>query len=142
MTEAQRIKNMEIPTGRVDMVLDTDAFNEIDDQFAIAYTLRSAERCNLRQIYAAPFLNKKVSSAEEGMEASYNEILKILDEELPSYKNIAEILDTIGISKDLSAINADTQMVRKTFLATKDVRDKYVLSRLAWDLGVEEELFV
>ena len=31
MTEAQRIKNMEIPTGRVDMVLDTDAFNEIDD---------------------------------------------------------------------------------------------------------------
>ena len=79
MTEAQRIKNMEIPTGRVDMVLDTDAFNEIDDQFAIAYTLRSAERCNLRQIYAAPFLNKKVSSAEEGMEASYNEILKILD---------------------------------------------------------------
>ena len=79
MTEAQRIKNMEIPTGRVDMVLDTDAFNEIDDQFAIAYTLRSAERCNLRQIYAALFLNKKVSSAEEGMEASYNEILKILD---------------------------------------------------------------
>ena len=79
MTEAQRIKNMEIPTGRVDMVLDTDAYNEIDDQFAIAYTLRSAERCNLRQIYAAPFLNKKVSSGEEGMEASYNEILKILE---------------------------------------------------------------
>ena len=79
MTETQRIKNMEIPTGRVDMVLDTDAFNEIDDQFAIAYTLRSPERCNLRQIYAAPFLNKKVSSAEEGMEASYAEILKILD---------------------------------------------------------------
>ena len=56
MTETQRIKNMEIPTGRVDMVLDTDAFNEIDDQFAIAYTLRSPERCNLRQIYAAPRL--------------------------------------------------------------------------------------
>lgn len=70
----------------------------------------------------------------------WDEILKILDEELPSYKNIAEILDTIGISKDLSAINADTQMVRKTFLATKDVRDKYVLSRLAWDLGILDEL--
>ena len=79
MTEAQRLKNMEIPNGKVDMVLDTDAFNEIDDQFAIAYTLRSSDKCHLREIYAAPFLNKKVSSAEEGMEASYHEILKILD---------------------------------------------------------------
>ena len=27
-----------------------------------------------------------------------------------------------------------------TFKATKDIRDKYVLSRLAWDLGVIEEI--
>ena len=79
MTEAQRLKNMEVPAGKVDMVLDTDAFNEIDDQFAIAYTLRSSDKCHLREIYAAPFLNKKVVSAEEGMEASYAEIRKILD---------------------------------------------------------------
>ena len=26
------------------------------------------------------------------------------------------------------------------FMATKDIRDKYVLSRLAWDLGILEEL--
>lgn len=28
----------------------------------------------------------------------------------------------------------------ETFKATKDIRDKYVLSRLAWDQGVLDEL--
>ena len=36
MTNEQRIRNLSVPTGKVDVVLDTDAFNEIDDQFAIA----------------------------------------------------------------------------------------------------------
>jgi len=71
---------------------------------------------------------------------NWDEILRILNEELPSFETIATILDTIGIPKDLSAINVDSQTARLTFLATKDIRDKYVLSRLAWDLGVLEDL--
>ena len=71
---------------------------------------------------------------------NWDEILRILNEELPSFETIATILDTIGIPKDLGAINVDSQVARKTFLATKDIRDKYVLSRLAWDLGVLENL--
>lgn len=79
MTTAQLLNNLEVPTGVIDIVLDTDAFNEIDDQFAIAYMLRSTERFNVKEIYAAPFFNKKATSPEDGMEKSYNEILKILD---------------------------------------------------------------
>ncbi len=71
---------------------------------------------------------------------NWDEILRILNEELPSFETIAAILDTIGIPKDLGAINVDSQTARLTFLATKDIRDKYVLSRLAWDLGVLEDL--
>ena len=43
MTKEQYVKNLSVPTGKVDVVLDTDAFNEIDDQFAIAYLLRWQE---------------------------------------------------------------------------------------------------
>ena len=50
------------------MVLDTDAYNEIDDQFAISYLLKSKEKLNTKAIYAAPFFNHKVSSPAEGME--------------------------------------------------------------------------
>ena len=71
---------------------------------------------------------------------NWDRILQIMDEELPSSAEIAKLLDTIGISKDLSAIGVDTQCARTTFKATKDIRDKYVLSRLAWDLGIIDEL--
>ncbi len=71
---------------------------------------------------------------------NWDRILQIMDEELPSSEEIEKLLDTIGISKDLSAIGIDTECARTTFKATKDIRDKYVLSRLAWDLGVLDEL--
>ena len=72
------MKNLERPTSKVDVILDTDAYNEIDDQFAIAYMIANYEKLNVKAIYAAPFLNRKSSSPRDGMEKSYNEILKIL----------------------------------------------------------------
>lgn len=78
MNQQQRLNNLTVPAGRVDVVLDTDAYNEIDDQFAIAYLLRSPEKCTLRGICAAPFFNSRSVSAEDGMYRSYDEILKLL----------------------------------------------------------------
>ena len=54
MTNEQRIKNLSVPSDKIDVVLDTDAYNEIDDQFAIAYMLKSKEKLNTKAIYAAP----------------------------------------------------------------------------------------
>ena len=73
-----RTENLQVPKGPVDMVLDTDAYNEIDDQFAIAYALRSADKLNLTALYAAPFFNAHSSGPRDGMEKSYDEILKLL----------------------------------------------------------------
>lgn len=72
------IKRLKKPKGRVDVVIDTDTYNEIDDQFALAYLIHSDEKLNLKAIYAAPFFNHKSSSPADGMEKSYNEIMNIL----------------------------------------------------------------
>lgn len=78
MTNEQRMKNLSVPKGMIDVVLDTDAYNEVDDQFAISYMLKSKERLNTKAIYAAPFFNGNSVSPKDGMEKSYNEIFKIL----------------------------------------------------------------
>lgn len=78
LTMEQRLKNLEIPMGPVDMVLDTDAYNEIDDQFAISYALHATEKLNVLALYAAPFFNNRSNSPADGMERSYQEILKLL----------------------------------------------------------------
>lgn len=70
----------------------------------------------------------------------WNEIQCILQEELPSVEELRRIMDTIGISCDLNTIGVDAECAKLTFKATKDIRDKYVLSRLAWDLGILDEL--
>ncbi|MBR3642618.1 MAG: nucleoside hydrolase [Parasporobacterium sp.] len=62
----------------IDVVLDTDAYNEIDDQFAVSFLLRSSDRLNTRAIYAAPFFNERSEGPKDGMEKSYQEILKLL----------------------------------------------------------------
>lgn len=79
MTNDQYFKNLTPPCRKVDAVLDTDAFNEIDDQFAIAYMLKSPDRINVKGFLAAPFFNDNSVSPADGMEKSYNEILKLLD---------------------------------------------------------------
>jgi hypothetical protein len=67
------------PLGSIDAVIDTDTWNEIDDQFALAFLIKSKEKINLKRIYAAPFFNHKSTSPADGMEKSYNEIFHILD---------------------------------------------------------------
>ncbi len=76
--QANLQKMLEPPTGKVPVVIDTDTFNEIDDQYAVAYGILSPDRMDVEAIYAAPFVNARSQSASEGMEKSYQEILRIL----------------------------------------------------------------
>lgn len=73
------------PAAGADVVLDTDAYNEIDDQFALAYLVRSEPFCRVRAVTAAPFYSdpakgrvQRSDSPADGMERSYQEILKVL----------------------------------------------------------------
>lgn len=78
MNMSELLKNLERPTGTVDVVIDTDTYNEIDDQFALAYLIKSDEKLNLKAIYAAPFFNDHSTGPADGMEKSYQEIMHIL----------------------------------------------------------------
>ena len=75
---ASLLRRLERPSGPVDVVLDTDTFNEVDDQFALSYLVKMADRLRLQAIYAAPFFNEKSTGPEDGMEKSYREILTLL----------------------------------------------------------------
>ena len=96
---------LQFPEGVIDVVLDTDAYNEVDDQFAISWALTSKERMNVQAVYAAPFCSQAIAklmtppgqkpihltkemlgsevnfadTPEEGMELSYQEIKKIFE---------------------------------------------------------------
>ncbi len=79
LTDGSRLERLKPPTGKVRVVLDTDTYNEIDDQFAVVHALLSPEQLEVEAIYAAPFHNPRSSGPADGMERSYEEILRLLD---------------------------------------------------------------
>jgi purine nucleosidase len=79
LSDARRLELLEPPAGPIRMILDTDTYNEIDDQFALVYALLSPERMACEAIYAAPFHNKRSSGPEDGMLRSYEEIGRVLE---------------------------------------------------------------
>lgn len=78
LSETARLDALEPPEGSASMVLDTDAYNEIDDQYAVVYALLSAG-VDVEAIYAAPFHNRRSSGPGDGMEKSYEELERVLD---------------------------------------------------------------
>ena len=72
------LKMLEPPTGKIDAVIDSDAYNEIDDQFAISYMVKCSEKINIRAFFAAPFFNHHSKGPKDGMEKSYDEIRHLL----------------------------------------------------------------
>lgn len=76
---ARHLAALDHPRRCVDIVIDSDTYNEVDDQFAIAYALTSNEHMTVKAIYAAPFHNQRSSGPEDGMNKSYEEILRLLE---------------------------------------------------------------
>lgn len=76
--DCRNIPLLQRPRGKVRVVLDSDAFNEIDDQYALSYALSIPDKLEVEAIYAAPFFNTLSSSPADGMEKSYQEILRLI----------------------------------------------------------------
>ena len=74
VSDAEMVRRLEKPAGKIHVVLDTDTYNEIDDQFALSYMVRSDEKLEVKAIYAAPFSNHHSTGPADGMEKSYQEI--------------------------------------------------------------------
>ena len=63
---------------KVNVILDTDTYNECDDQFALAYLLKNQDKFNIEAITVAPYSHSnRKETIGETTEKSYKEILKI-----------------------------------------------------------------
>lgn len=70
----------------------------------------------------------------------WDEIVRIIDEELPDAEWLESFMKRIGMATDFSELGMDASILPDVFKATKDIRDKYVLSKLLWDIGMLDEL--
>lgn len=70
----------------------------------------------------------------------WNEIINIINEEVPDVAFIEELFKKTRLPLTSEEIGIDKNLLPMSFKVSKDIRDKYVLSRLLWDLGVIDEI--
>ena len=71
---------------------------------------------------------------------NWEQILQIIEEELPPADAFEALLERAGLPRSIEQIGMDPSILPMTLKATKDIRDKYVLPRLLWDLGILDEI--
>ena len=122
ITDQERLRLLLPPDRRVRAVLDTDTYNEIDDQFAIVQALLSPDRISLEAIYAAPFHNKRSTGPGNGMDESYDEIHRLLDRMGRSPKGFVfrGVRDYVGTAKQPHEAEAVNDLVARARASTPD----------------------
>ncbi|MBR0757910.1 nucleoside hydrolase [Bradyrhizobium jicamae] len=122
ITEAARLKLLTPPSGKIRVVLDTDTYNEIDDQFAIVQMLLSPDRFDVEAIYAAPFFNARATSPGDGMELSYQEILRLLERLQISPDDLVHrgVTDYVGPTKQPRPAPAVDDMIARARRGSPD----------------------
>ncbi len=73
--------------------------------------------------------------------ANWAAIMDIVSQEIPAVEALETLYRKVGLPGTLTDIGEEESLLPTILRCTKDIRDKYVLSRMAWDLGIEEELF-
>ena len=69
----------------------------------------------------------------------WDEITEVI-KTLPPSAEIRKLMESIDFPTSAACIGYDKDGVKTTFTMTKDIRDKYVGTRLYWDLGILDEI--
>lgn len=75
----------------------------------------------------------------DAMEAHWNEITALLTD-LPSSDEIMGILQSLDSPYLPAEIGVDNDLLKKTFLYCKEVRARYTILQMIWDLGLLDQL--
>lgn len=103
---------------KLNVILDTDTYNECDDQFALTYMIKNQEIFNIEAITVAPYSHKERNETViSGQEKSYNEILKIcnwlnFDTTNKVFKGSTDYI-TNGYNEENDAVNKIIQIALK-----------------------------
>ncbi len=76
----------------------------------------------------------------EKITEDWDSIVKIVKQELPEKAELLALFEKLCLPKTTDEMGIPSETLKHTFSATKDIRDKYVLSRLCWDLGVIDDI--
>ena len=86
------------------------------------------------------FDRKKHAERLDKIIGHWGEIVAMISEELPNTEELIKQLRAAGAPVSAKEIGISDEVLKQTFLMTKDLRNKYMAGSLLWDLGLLEEV--
>ncbi len=74
------------------------------------------------------------------IEEKWEEIRAMIKDALPTVDHVLGILQSLGAPYKPSQVGIDDKLVSDSIVVAKEVRNRYGLLQLLWDLGLEEEM--
>lgn len=82
---------------------------------------------------------EKLEKRLNAIEDKRNEILAVISA-LPKSEEVIRLMASVGLPVCAEHIGCTPKDIQTVFQMTKDIRDKYISTRLFWDLGILDEL--
>ena len=70
----------------------------------------------------------------------WDEIISLFETEVPSYNEAKSLMQHLGMPTEPGEIGVSKEEVIDAFVCSRDLRDKYLLSSMIWDLGYTDEV--
>ena len=71
--------------------------------------------------------------------AKWDEIMKIVEEELPDYQWLEDTMRQTGMPLFPADLGLNAKQVSDAFVCARDIRDKFLSCSMIWDLGLMDE---
>ncbi len=103
-----------------------------------AFLGNSADGMIANEVKEGKYHSEKHEARLDVILDKYDQIMDIINK-MPSYNDVYATLSEAGFPLTAEEIGFSAQEVHNAFIMSKDIRDKYIVSRLLWDLGLLEE---
>ncbi|NLL53655.1 MAG: sn-glycerol-1-phosphate dehydrogenase [Clostridiales bacterium] len=70
---------------------------------------------------------------------NWDEILRCIDEELPDTKVLEDLMKDLGMPMTPADIGWDEKGAKDAYTGAREIRDKYLICSILWDLGLAKE---
>ena len=115
-----------------------DHFSNEEWETMIRRVFGKAAETVIQQEYAQFHKNDPARHARrlDNIISGWQEIRRFIAEELPETETIAALMRDLGMPMTPADIGISRQDTQDAFIASRDIRDKYLTSSMLWDMGV------
>ena len=81
----------------------------------------------------------KVLPRIDALESHWSEVCEIIKADIPPYERIAGIIESLGAPTKPAGVGIDRELYKTAMLDAKEIRDRYTLFQMLYDLGMLDE---